>query len=122
MPDSILLTGGAGFIGSHIAVEVARADHRPVVLDNLCNSKSSVIERLARIIGRPIDFVQGDIRDGAVVRKVIRDFGISRVIHLAGLKAVGESVSMPLAYYDNNVVGTLRLLEAMNDCGVRSIV
>ena len=95
-PDSILLTGGAGFIGSHIAVEVARAGHRPVVLDNLCNSKSSVIERIARIIGRPIDFVHGDIRDGAVVRKVIRDFGISRVIHLAGLKAVGESVSMPL--------------------------
>ncbi|MBM4009008.1 MAG: UDP-glucose 4-epimerase GalE [Planctomycetes bacterium] len=122
MPDSILLTGGSGFIGSHIAVEVARAGHRPVVLDNLCNSKAGVIERLARIIGRPIDFVQGDIRDGAVVRKVIRDFGITRVIHLAGLKAVGESMSMPLAYYDNNVVGTLRLLEAMNDCGVRSIV
>jgi len=85
MPDSILLTGGAGFIGSHIAVEVARAGHRPVLLDNLCNSKGSVI-------------------------------------HLAGLKAVGESVERPLAYYDNNVVGTLRLLEAMNDCGVRSIV
>jgi UDP-glucose 4-epimerase len=122
MPDSILLTGGAGFIGSHIAVEVARAGHRPVVLDNLCNSKAGVIERLARIIGRPVDFVQGDIRDGALMRKVLRDHAITGVIHLAGLKAVGESVSMPLAYYDNNVVGTLRLLEAMNDCGVRSIV
>jgi len=100
MADSILLTGGAGFIGSHIAVEVARAGHRPVLLDNLCNSKAGMIERLAQIIGRPIDFVQGDIRDGAVVREVIRDFGISRVIHLAGLKAVGESVERPLAYYD----------------------
>ncbi|MBM4223520.1 MAG: NAD-dependent epimerase/dehydratase family protein, partial [Gammaproteobacteria bacterium] len=69
MADSILLTGGAGFIGSHIAVEVARAGHRPVLLDNLCNSKAGMIERLARIIGRPIDFVHGDIRDGAVVRK-----------------------------------------------------
>ncbi len=122
MADPILLTGGAGFIGSHIAVEVARAGHRPVVLDNLCNSKASVIERLGRIIGRPVDFVQGDIRDGDLMRKVLRDHGITGVIHLAGLKAVGESVSMPLAYYDNNVVGTLRLLEAMNDCDVRSIV
>ncbi|MBM4206343.1 MAG: NAD-dependent epimerase/dehydratase family protein, partial [Gammaproteobacteria bacterium] len=71
MPDSILLTGGVGFIGSHIAVEVARAGHRPVLLDNLCNSKGSVVERLRQIIGRAVDFVQGDTRNGAVVRKVI---------------------------------------------------
>lgn len=122
MSDSILLTGGVGFIGSHIAVEVARAGLRPVLFDNLSNSKRSVVDRLAQIIGTPVDFVEGDIRDGALVRSAIRDFGITSVIHLAGLKAVGESVAMPLSYYDNNVVGTLRLLEAMNDCGVRSIV
>jgi len=122
MPDTILLTGGAGFIGSHICVELAKAGHRPVVLDNLCNSKPSVMERVGRIIGKPVDFVQGDIRDGDVLRRTLRDFKVRSVIHLAGLKAVGESVSMPLAYYDNNVVGTLRLLEAMEACDVRSIV
>ena len=122
MPDTILLTGGAGFIGSHICVELAKAGHRPVVLDNLCNSKPSVMERVGRIIGKPVDFVQGDIRDGDVLRRTLRDFKVRSVIHLAGLKAVGESVSMPLAYYDNNVVGTLRLLEAMDACDVRSIV
>ena len=122
MSASILLTGGAGFIGSHIAVEVARAGYRPVILDNLCNSKASVIDRLARIIGAPVDFIHGDIRDGVLLRRVLRDHAITSVIHLAGLKAVGESVAMPLAYYDNNVVGTLRLAEAMNDCGVHSLV
>ena len=122
MPDTILLTGGAGFIGSHICVELAKAGHHPVVLDNLCNSKPGVMERVGRIIGRPVDFVQGDIRDGEVLRRTMRDFKVRSVIHLAGLKAVGESVSMPLAYYDNNVVGTLRLLEAMEACDVRSIV
>jgi UDP-glucose 4-epimerase len=103
-------------------VELAKAGHRPVVLDNLCNSKPSVMERVGRIIGKPVDFVQGDIRDGDVLRRTLRDFKVRSVIHLAGLKAVGESVSMPLAYYDNNVVGTLRLLEAMDACDVRSIV
>ena len=122
MPDTILLTGGAGFIGSHICVELAKAGHRPVVLDNLCNSKPGVMERVGRIIGTPVDFVQGDIRDGDLLRRTLRDFGVRSVIHLAGLKAVGESLSRPLAYYDNNVVGTLRLLEAMESCDVRSIV
>ena len=121
-PQSILLTGGAGFIGSHIAIEVARGGHRPVLYDNLCNSKSSVIDRLAGIIGRPVAFVRGDIRDGDLIRKVLREHRIACVIHLAGLKAVGESVQKPLEYWDNNVVGTLRMLEAMNDCGVHSLV
>ena len=119
---SILLTGGTGFIGSHIAVEVARAGLRPVLYDNLCNSKRSVVERLGSIIGRPVDFVQGDIRDGDLMRRTLREHHVSAVIHLAGLKAVGESVQKPLEYWDNNVVGTLRMLEAMNDCGVRSLV
>lgn len=119
---AILLTGGAGFIGSHVCVELVRAGHRPVVLDNLSNSKASVLDRLARIVGKPVDFVHGDIRDGALLRRSLRDFGIGAVIHLAGLKAVSESLQVPLAYYDNNVVGTLRLLEAMQDTGVRDLV
>ncbi len=121
-PETILLTGGAGFIGSHVAIEVARAGMRPVLFDNLCNSKSSVVERLGSIIGHPVEFVQGDIRDGDVMRRTLREHGVSAVIHLAGLKAVGESVQNPLEYWDNNLVGTLRMLEAMNDCGVRSLV
>ena len=120
--QSILLTGGTGFIGSHVAIALAHAGHRPVLLDNLCNSKASVVERLGTILGHAVDFVQGDIRDGDLVRRTLRDHRIGCVIHLAGLKAVGESVQMPLAYWDNNVIGTLRLLEAMNDCGVRSLV
>ena len=118
----ILLTGGAGFIGSHIAVEVAAAGHTPVILDNLCNSKASVLDRLRTIVGRPVEFVKGDIRDGELMRKVLRERRIAAVIHLAGLKAVGESVQKPLEYWDNNVVGTLRMLEAMEECGVRSLV
>ncbi|MFM7808734.1 MAG: UDP-glucose 4-epimerase GalE [Planctomycetota bacterium] len=120
--SSILLTGGTGFIGSHIAIELARAGLRPVLFDNLCNSKASVTDRLATIVGRPVDFVQGDIRDGELMRRTLREHGVKAVIHLAGLKAVGESVQQPLAYWDNNVVGTLRMLEAMNDCDVRSLV
>lgn len=119
---AILLTGGACFIGSHIAVEVARTGYHPVILDNLCNSKASVIDRRARIIRAPVHFIHGDIRDGVLLRRVLRDHAITSVIHLAGLKAVGESVAMLLAYYDNNVVGTLRLTEAMNDSGVHSLV
>lgn len=119
---SILLTGGTGFIGSHIAVELARAGLRPVLYDNLCNSKASVIGGLAPIVGRPVEFVKGDIRDGELLRRTLREHRIAGVIHLAGLKAVGESVQRPLLYYDNNLVGTLRLLEAMADCGVRSLV
>jgi UDP-glucose 4-epimerase len=121
-PETVLLTGGAGFIGSHICVELARAGKKPLVLDNFCNSKAGVFNRLSKIIGQPVAFVEGDIRDSKLLCKVIQDFGISSVIHLAGLKAVGESVSTPLAYYDNNVVGTLRLLEAMRDTNVRSLV
>lgn len=122
MPETVLLTGGAGFIGSHICVELARVGKKPVVFDNFCNSKASVLDRISKIIGHPVECVEGDIRDRKLLCKVIQDFRISSVIHLAGLKAVGESVSTPLAYYDNNVVGTLRLVEAMRDANVRSLV
>jgi len=122
MPQTVLLTGGAGFIGSHICVELARAGKRPVVFDNLCNSKAGVIERLARIVGAPIDFVKGDIRDGKLLRRVLTERNIESVIHLAGLKAVGESVAKPLTYWDNNLVGSYQLVEAMQECNVRSLV
>ena len=122
MLETVLLTGGAGFIGSHICHELFRAGKKPVVFDNLSNSKASVLDRVSKITGQPVEFVAGDIRDSGLLRRVIQDFGISSVIHLAGLKAVGESVSTPLAYYDNNVVGTLRLLEAMQGTNVRSLV
>ena len=119
---TVLLTGGAGFIGSHIAAELALAGHEPVILDNLCNSKIGVLGRLSSIIGRSLRFIQGDIRDVELVKHTLATHHVQSVIHLAGLKAVGDSVKEPLAYYDNNVVGTLRLLEAMHACNVRSIV
>jgi len=122
MPKTILLTGGAGFIGSHICVELARAGFTPLLLDNFSNSKHDVVPRLARIVGAPVECVQGDIRDGALLKKIFAAQPVHAVIHLAGLKAVGESVANPLMYYDNNVVGTLRLLEAMREADVRSLV
>ena len=122
LSEGILLTGGAGFIGSHTCVELARAGHRPVVLDNFCNSKPSVLDRVAQIAGHRVECIHGDIRDAVLLRKVFADHAITSVIHLAGLKAVGESVRQPLPYYDNNVLGTLRLLEAMQDSAVRRIV
>jgi len=122
MPRTILLTGGAGFIGSHICVELARAGFQPLILDNFSNSKRDVLPRLARITGSAVECIEGDIRDGAKLKSIFAQHSIDAVIHLAGLKAVGESVEKPLAYYDNNVVGTLRLLEAMRDANVRSMV
>jgi len=119
---NILLTGGTGYIGSHTAVVLAEAGHRPVLLDNLSNSSADVVDRLAQITGTRFPFVEGDIRDTALLRRVLADSRAEAVIHFAGLKAVGESVEQPLAYYDNNVVGTLRLLEAMRETGVRSLV
>jgi UDP-glucose 4-epimerase len=119
---NVLLTGGAGFIGSHVAVELARAGHHPVILDSLVNAHASVIARIASIVGRSVAFVQGDVRDLAVLRRALVEHRIDSVVHLAGLKAVAESVQRPLEYWDNNVGGTLRLLEAMHACGVRSMV
>jgi UDP-glucose 4-epimerase len=119
---TILVTGGAGYIGSHTCVELLNAGFDVVVFDNLCNSRPEALERVQRITGKQLRLIKGDCRDRAALSTALRDSEASSVIHFAGLKAVGESVKQPLAYYDNNVVGTLRLLEAMEDCGVRKLV
>lgn len=117
-----MLTGGAGYIGSHTAVECLNAGHEVVVFDNLSNSSPISLERVQQIAQRQLAFEEGDIRN----RKALRDFfarhEIDAVIHFAGLKAVGESVEKPLLYYDNNLVGSIVLFEAMAEAGVKSIV
>lgn len=116
----VLVTGGAGYIGSHTVVELLAEGHDVVIVDNLANSRPSVIDRVEAIAGHRPGFVCGDIRDGALLRKVLP--GCDAVIHFAGLKAVGESVAKPLEYYDNNVAGSLTLLDAMRDTGVKTMV
>ena len=119
---SILVTGGAGYIGSHALIELDKAGYDFVVFDNLSNSSKISIERVEKIIGKKIKFVIGDIRDQNILNEVFEKFKIDSVIHFAGLKAVGESVAKPLEYYDNNVVGTLRLLEVMKKFDCKKIV
>jgi UDP-glucose 4-epimerase len=119
---NILLTGGAGYIGSHVAAPLVSAGHRVVCFDNLSNSDPAVMDRLEAITGHAVPLVTGDIRDGDALRGVMQDHKIEAVIHFAGLKAVGESVAEPMKYYDNNVRGTLSLLEAMADCGAKTLV
>lgn len=119
---NILLTGGAGYIGSHVAASLVSAGHKVVCFDNLSNSDPSVMERLKAITGHAVPLVTGDIRDGDALGRVLRDHAIEGVIHFAGLKAVGESVAEPMKYYDNNVRGTLSLLEAMANCGAKTLV
>jgi UDP-glucose 4-epimerase len=118
----ILVTGGAGYIGSHTCVELLRAGHNITVFDNFCNSHPESLERVQRITGKRFRFIHGDIRDRAALVTALRESGARSVIHFAGLKAVGESVQQPLSYYDNNVVGSLRLVEAMGICGVKTLV
>jgi len=118
----ILVTGGTGFIGSHTCVALAQAGHDFLILDNLSNSRADVLDRLAPLCGRRPAFVHGDVRDAVLLERVFAEHSISAVIHFAALKAVGESVAMPLAYYDNNVGGTLKLLDAMRHAGVRTMV
>ena len=122
MLETILVTGGTGYIGSHTAVQLINAGYKVVILDNLCNSKRDVINRLETITGVRPEFVVGDIRDRQLLRSVFNNHSISAVIHFAGLKAVGESVAMPLAYYDNNVSGSIVLFEEMARAGVKTLV
>jgi len=118
----ILVTGGAGYIGSHTVVELLQADEQVVILDNLANSSEESIKRVAKITGKSPTFIEGDIRDRELLRHIFSSYQISAVVHFAGLKAVGESVAKPLEYYDNNVYGTLTLLEVMREFAVKRIV
>ena len=119
---SILITGGTGYIGSHTCVALAQAGHDLVIIDNLCNSRADVIERLASLCGKRPLFVQCDIRDAATLDRIFAAHPISAVMHFAGLKAVGESVEKPLEYYDNNVTGTVHLLAAMSRAAVKTLI
>ena len=118
----ILVTGGTGYIGSHTCISLLEAGYEPVLVDNLSNSKMAVLDRLAQITGRELTFHEGNILDQSLMEKILADEKIEAVIHFAGLKAVGESVSIPVAYYENNVAGTVSLLKAMDKTGVRCIV
>lgn len=119
---TVLVTGGAGYIGSHTVLVLLEAGYRVVVLDNLANSSRESLRRVERLTGKDLVFVEGDIRDRVCLDQLFSDFPVAGVIHFAGLKAVGESVAQPLRYYDCNVVGTIRLLEAMEQAGVRTLV
>lgn len=118
----VLVTGGAGYIGSHTCVELLNAGHEVIVVDNLCNSKISVLDRVKQIAGRSPLFYNLDVRDKAALNAVFDAHQIDSVIHFAGLKSVGESVSMPLQYYDTNVCGTLVLAAVMAEHGVFNLV
>ena len=119
---SILITGGAGFIGSHTCVEMLNAGYDVVVVDNLDNSSSESLSRVEKITGKKVKFYKEDVRDRAALRKIFTENDIEAVIHFAGLKAVGESVREPIMYYDNNLINTLVLIETMNEFGVKKIV
>ncbi|NOH79108.1 UDP-glucose 4-epimerase GalE [Vibrio sp. RE86] len=118
----VLVTGGMGYIGSHTCVQMIAAGMEPIIVDNLCNAKQEVLERIEALAGSKPMFYQGDIRDEAFLDGVFEQHDIQAVIHFAGLKAVGESVTKPLEYYDNNVNGTLVLARSMRKAGVKSIV
>lgn len=120
--QSILVTGGAGYIGSHTVLALLQAGYEVVVLDNLCNSSAESLKRVAQLAGRVPAFVEGDIRDRAVLDRLFAEHAVDAVLHFAGLKAVGESVAQPLRYYDNNVHGSQVLLQACADAGVFNLV
>ena len=119
---NILVTGGAGYIGSHTVVELLQAGHTVAVVDNLCNSSSAALDRVAEITGRETTFYHADIRDRAALEKVFEANSFDACIHFAGLKAVGESVDKPWEYYENNVGGTLTLVDVMRKHGCKNII
>lgn len=118
----ILVTGGAGYIGSHTCVELQQAGFDVVVFDNFSNSHPEALQRVQRITGKPLVLVEGDIRDASALQDTLRRHRCTAVIHFAGLKAVGESTEKPLDYYDHNFVGTLRLLQAMRAAAVKTLI
>ncbi|MEP4770625.1 MAG: UDP-glucose 4-epimerase GalE [Roseibium sp.] len=119
---TILITGGAGYIGSHCCISFIEAGHEIVVLDNLSNSNPEALNRVSKIAAQNVQFEKADIRDEAAVEAILNKHKCTAVIHFAGLKAVGESTTDPLSYYDNNVVGSLRLLNAMKNSGVHELI
>ena len=120
--SNVLLTGGAGYIGSHTAVALAAAGHRVVVYDNFSNSEPAAVQRLAQVLGAPVVVIEGDVRDTALLQRTLLEQKIDAVIHFAGLKAVGESVLKPVDYYANNVQGAISLLQAMQGAGCTTLV
>ncbi len=118
----ILVTGGAGYIGSHTCLELLQQRYSVVVLDNFCNSKPTSLHRVENLVGGKMTVVRGDVRNRALLRKLFTAYEIDAVVHFAGLKAVGESVRQPLIYYDNNVVGSVTLTEVMAEYGVKTLV
>ncbi|HEY1436073.1 MAG TPA: UDP-glucose 4-epimerase GalE [Casimicrobiaceae bacterium] len=122
MADTVLVTGGAGYIGSHIAVELAGAGYSPLIVDNFATSSPSVLARLRRLTDQPIPCITGDVRDRSLMKRLFAEHAISAVIHCAGLKAIGEGEAKPAAYYDNNVGGAITLAEAMAGASVKTLV
>ncbi|MDE5562979.1 MAG: UDP-glucose 4-epimerase GalE [Clostridiales bacterium] len=122
MAKNILVTGGAGYIGSHTCVELLKSGYGVVVVDNLCNSSGESVKRVEKITGKSVKFYNADVRDKAALDKIFTENAIDWVIHFAGLKAVGESCAKPVEYYDNNLNGTLVLLQSMREHGCKSIV
>ena len=118
----VLVTGGAGYIGSHTSLELLNGGHDVVILDNLCNSSAEAVSRIEALSGKKAAFYQADVRDKETLRKIFQAHKIDWVIHFAGLKAVGESCAKPIEYYDNNLYGTLCLLEVMKEAGVKKLI
>ena len=119
---NVLVTGGAGYIGSHTTVELLNAGHSVVCIDNFMNSKYEAVKRVEKITGKKVKFYEGDIRDRKILDKIFTENKIDSVINFAGLKAVGESCAKPLEYYENNIEGLLILAFAMRDHGVKNLV
>ena len=119
---SILVTGGAGFIGSHTCVELLNAGYEVIVADNLYNASEKAIERVKEITGKELTIYKADIRDREAMNRIFDKEDIESVFHFAGLKAVGESVAKPLEYYENNIGGTIALCDVMRDHGVKNII
>ena len=119
---NVLVTGGAGYIGSHTCLELLESGYGVIVIDNLCNSNPKSLARVEELTGKTVNFYEGDVRDGELLRKIFRENEIGSVIHFAGLKAVGESVRIPLRYYRNNLDSTLTLCETMAAHGCKKLV